>query len=146
MPVFWEAWRIINDNFYKQSIDQDKLTDGAVGGMVDSLGDIHTAFVDAATCRLSRPAFQDLFEGIGATVEMANGRLTIIAPIKGTPADKAGLQAGDVILQVDDTVIQNMDVMQAIRLIRGPKGTDVHLKAQRGSNPSFDVSITRQHY
>lgn len=143
MPVFWEAWRIINDNFYKQPVDQDKLTYGAVGGMVDSLGDIHTAFVDPQRAAYLEQQLQGSFEGIGATVEMANGRLTIIAPIKGTPADKAGLQAGDVILQVDNTVIQNMDVMQAIALIRGPKGTDVHLKVQRGSNPSFDVTITR---
>lgn len=143
MPVFWEAWRLINDNFYKQPIDPDKMTYGAVGGMVDSLGDIHTAFVDPQRAAYLEQQLQGSFEGIGATVEMDNGRLVIISPIKGTPADKAGLQAGDVILQVDSTLIQNMDVMQAIALIRGPKGTDVHLKVQRGSSPSFDVTITR---
>ncbi len=143
MPVFWEAWQIINNNFYKQPIDQEKMTYGAVGGMVDSLGDVHTAFVDPQRAAYLQQQLQGSFEGIGATVEMVNGRLTIIAPIKGTPADQAGLQAGDVILQVDDTLIQNMDVMQAISLIRGPKGTDVHLKVQRGTQPAFDVTITR---
>lgn len=143
MPVFWEALKIINENFYQKPVDQDKLTYGAVGGMVDSLGDPHTAFVDKQRAEYLRQDLQGSFEGIGATVEMVNGRLTIIAPIKGTPADKAGLQAGDVILQVDETLIQNMDVMQAIGLIRGPKGTDVHLKVQRGTQPAFDVTITR---
>ena len=143
IPVFWEAWRIINDNFYKQPLDQEKLTYGAVGGMVDALGDEHTAFVDSKRAEYLRSQLSGSFEGIGATVEMVNGRLTIIAPIKGTPAEKAGLQAGDVILQVDDTVIQNMDVMQAISIIRGPKGTDVRLKVQRGTQPAFELTITR---
>ncbi len=143
MPVFWEAWRIINENFYTQPIDQEKMMYGAVGGMVDALGDIHTAFVDPERAVYLRQQLQGSFEGIGATVEMVNGRLTIIAPIKGTPAEKAGLQAGDVILQVDDTLIQNMDVMEAISLIRGPKGTDVRLKVQRGTQPAFDLTITR---
>lgn len=143
MPVFWEAWKLVNDNFYQQPIDQEKMTYGAVGGMVDALGDVHTAFVDQQRAAYLQTQLSGSFEGIGATVEMVNGRLTIVSPIKGTPADKAGLQAGDVILQVDDTLIQNMDVMQAISLIRGPKGTDVHLKVQRGTQPAFEVTITR---
>jgi carboxyl-terminal processing protease len=143
MPVFWEAWKIINDNFYSVPIDQEKLTYGAVGGMVNALGDEHTAFVDPKRAAYLQQQLQGSFEGIGATVEMVGGRLTIVAPIKGTPAEKAGLQAGDVILQVDETLIQNMDVMQAISLIRGPKGTNVRLKVQRGSQPAFELTITR---
>lgn len=143
MPVFWEAWKIINDNFYGVPIDQEKMGYGAVGGMVDSLGDEHTAFEDAKRAAYLQTQLSGSFEGIGATVEMVSGRLTIIAPIKGTPADQAGLQAGDVILQVDDTPIVNMDVEQAISIIRGPKGSQVHLKVQRGSSPAFDVAVTR---
>lgn len=143
MPVFWEAWKIINDNFYKQPIDQDKMTYGAVGGMVDSLGDIHTLFEDPKTAAFFQSRLSAQFEGIGANVEMPNGRLTIVSPIKGSPAEKAGLQAGDVILQVDDTLIQNMDINQAVTLIRGPKGTTVHLKVQRGSGQAMDFTVTR---
>jgi len=143
MPVFWEAWKLINDNFYKQPIDQEKMTYGAVGGMVDSLGDIHTLFEDPKTAEFLRTRLQGSFEGIGANVEMPNGRLTIVATIKGSPAEKAGLQSGDVILQVDDKPIQNMDINEAVSLIRGPKGTDVHLKVQRGTQPIFDLTITR---
>lgn len=143
MPVFWEAWKLVQDNFYTQPIDQEKMTYGAVGGMVTALGDIHTAFVDPKRAAYLRTQLQGSFEGIGATVDMQNGRLVIVAPIKGTPADKAGLQAGDVILQVDDTPIVNMDVSEAVALIRGPKGTQVRLKIQRGTQPAFDVTITR---
>jgi carboxyl-terminal processing protease len=143
MPVFWEAWKLIHENFYVQPIDREKMTYGAVGGMVAALGDIHTAFVDPKRAEYLRSQLQGSFEGIGATVDMQNGRLVIVSPIKGTPADKAGLQAGDVILQVDDTKIVNMDVSEAVALIRGPKGTKVILKVQRGSNPAFDVTIVR---
>ena len=143
MPVFWEAWKLVNENFYVQPIDREKMTYGAIGGMVDALGDVHTAFVDPKRAEYLRTQLQGSFEGIGATVEMVNGRLTVVAPIKGAPAEKAGLQAGDIILQVDDTPIVNMDVSEAIALIRGPKGTQVRLKVQRGSNPMMDLTITR---
>lgn len=143
MPVFWEAWKIVKDNFFTAQFDDEKLTYGAIGGMVDSLGDPHTAFVDPKVAAFVESEVSGEFEGIGATVEMRDGRLTIVAPLKGTPADKAGLQPGDVIVQVDDTVIQNMDVYQAISLIRGKRGTTVRLKVQRGANPAFEVSIVR---
>jgi carboxyl-terminal processing protease len=143
MPVFWEAWKLVNENFYTQPIDQQKMTYGAVAGMVDALGDVHTAFVDPKRAAYLNSQLQGSFEGIGATVDMVNGRLTVVAPIKGAPADKAGLQAGDVILQVDGKPIVNMDVSEAVALIRGPKGTPVRLTVQRGSNPSFELTIVR---
>lgn len=143
MPVFWEAWNLVKENFYVQPVDPDKMTYGAIAGMVDALGDIHTAFVEPKRAAYLRTQLQGSFEGIGATVDMQNGRLVIVAPIKGTPAEKAGLQAGDVILQVDSTPIVNMDVSEAVALIRGPKGTPVTLKVQRGTQPAFDVTITR---
>lgn len=143
MPVFWEAWKIIQGNFYTQPLDTEKLTYGSISGMVDSLGDPHTAFVDPKVASFVETEVSGEFEGIGATVEMRDGRLTIVAPLKGTPADNAGLQPGDIILQVDDTLIQNMDVYQAISLIRGKRGTSVRLKVQRGSNPAFEVTIVR---
>lgn len=143
MPVFWEAWNIVKNNFYKQPIDETELSYGAVGGMVDSLGDPHTQFVQPEGAKLINSDLEGTFEGIGATVEMRNGRLTIVSPIKGTPADRAGLKANDVILQVDDTQIVNMTVEDAIKIIRGPKGSTVRLKVQRGSQPAFDISLQR---
>ncbi len=141
--VFWEAWKYIHQDFYKVPFDDGGLVDGAVDGMVDSLGDPHTAFTDAKHAVISRSDLQGSFEGIGATVEMREGRLTIVSPITGSPADKAGLLPGDVILQVNDTVIQGMDITQAISLIRGPKGTTVKLQVQRAKQPTFEVSIVR---
>lgn len=140
--VFWEAWNYVKQDFYKTP-NRNEMVYGAVGGMVDSLGDPHTGFSEPKLASLSNSELQGSFEGIGATVEMREGRLTIVAPIKGSPAEKAGLLPNDVILQVDGTVIQNMDVNQAVMLIRGPKGSTVNLIVQRAKTPTFTVSITR---
>lgn len=88
MPVFWEAWKLVQENFYTQPIDQQKMTYGAITGMVDALGDVHTAFVDPERAAYLNSRMQGSFEGIGATIEMVNGRLTIVSPIKGSPANK----------------------------------------------------------
>ncbi len=143
MAVFWEAWNIVNKEFYKQPLDPTKMTYGAIAGMVDALGDPHTAFVDPTQARIINQDLQGSFEGIGATVQMNQGRLTVVAPIKGSPAEKAGIKAGDVILKVDDTAIVNMTVDQAIALIRGPKGSTVHLQVQRGTQPVMAINIVR---
>ncbi len=141
--VFWQAWNYVHSDFYQTNIDDGALVNGSVSGMVDSLGDPHTLFIDAKRAKIFQSQIQGSFEGIGATVEMREGRLTIVAPIKGSPAEKAGLQADDVILEVDGKVIQNMDVNDAVALIRGPKGSTVTLKIQRAKQTPFTVSIQR---
>lgn len=142
-PVFWEAWNWVAQDFFKTPLNADDLVNGSVAGMVQALGDPHTAFVDAKRAAVSRTDLEGSFEGIGATIEMREGRLTIVSPIKGTPADKASLLPGDIILRVNDTVIQNMDVNEAVRMIRGPKGTKVKLLIQRAKQSPFEVEITR---
>src|SRR5512142_2984582 len=73
--VFWEAWNFVHQDFYKANIDDSALVNGSIAGMVDSLGDPHTAFVDAKHAAISQSDLQGSFEGIGATVEMREGRL-----------------------------------------------------------------------
>jgi carboxyl-terminal processing protease len=143
MPVVWEAWNYVQQDFYKAPVDPDTLANGSVAGMVRALGDPHTAFTDAKRAAITRTDLEGSFEGIGATVEMREGRFTIVAPIKGSPADKAGLLPNDIIAQVDDTPIVNMDISQAISLVRGPKGTGVVLKIQRGTQAPFPVTVVR---
>ncbi|MBI5029448.1 MAG: S41 family peptidase [Chloroflexi bacterium] len=141
--VFWEAWNYVHQDFYKPNINDSELVNSSIAGMVQALGDTHTAFVDAKQAAISSTSLTGSFEGIGATVEMREGRLTIVTPIKGSPAEKAGLLPNDVVLQVNDTVIQNMDVTQAVTLIRGPKGSKVKLLIQRSRVPNFTVEIVR---
>ncbi|CAG0987401.1 carboxyl-terminal processing protease [Anaerolineae bacterium] len=142
-PVYWEAWNYVKQDFYNPPADSKTLVNTSIDGMVSSLGDPNTRFVDAKTAAISASDLSGSFEGIGATVEMKEGRLTVVAPIKGSPAEKAGILPGDVILQVEDTIIQNMDVTQAITLIRGPHGTPVKLLVQRAKQAPFNVTITR---
>lgn len=143
IPIFWEAWNYVHQDFYKLPLDNDLLVNGSVGGMVEALGDPHTAFIDAKRAEIVRTGMQGSFEGIGATISMREGRLTIVSIIKGSPAERAGLRAEDIILQVGDKVIQNMDVTEAVMLIRGPKGTKVTLLIQRAKQDAFTVEITR---
>lgn len=141
--VFWEAWSYVHQDFYKTPINDSDLVNGSIGGMVNALGDPHTIFIDAQAAAIEQSTMQGSFEGIGATVEMREGRLAVVSPIKDSPAEHAGLLPDDIILQVDDTVIQNMDVNQAVALIRGPKGSTVKLLIQRAKVPNFTVSIVR---
>ena len=143
IPIFWEAWNYVQQDYYKTPLDDDTLVNGSVGGMVDALGDSHTIFVDAKRAALVRTEMQGSFEGIGATISMQEGRLTIVSIVKGSPAERAGLRATDIILQVGDKVIQNMDVTDAVTLIRGTKGTQVKLVIQRAKQDAFTVEITR---
>jgi carboxyl-terminal processing protease len=141
--VFWEAWNYVHQDFYKPNIDDSALVNGAIRGMVNALGDPHTSFVDSKHAQIMQSDLTGSFEGIGATVEMREGRLTIVTPIKGSPAEKAGLRPDDIVLEVNDKVIQNMDVTEAVSLIRGPKGTQVTLKVQRARQPVFTVQVVR---
>jgi carboxyl-terminal processing protease len=143
LQVFWEAWKYIKQDFYKAPTDETGMMYGSIGGLVQSLGDPHTGFSEPKTAAINSSQLQGSFEGIGATVEMREGRLTVVSPIKDSPAEKAGILPNDVILQVDDTVIQNMDVNAAVSLIRGPKGSTVKLLVQRTKVPNFTVSIVR---
>ncbi|MBM3129283.1 MAG: S41 family peptidase [Chloroflexi bacterium] len=143
IAVFWEAWNYVHQDYYKMPLNGDTLVNGSVGGMVDALGDPHTTFVDAKRAELVRTNMQGSFEGIGATITMREGRLTIVSIIKNSPAERAGLRAEDIILQVDSKVIQNMDVTEAVMLIRGPKGTQVKLHILRAKQDPFIVEITR---
>jgi carboxyl-terminal processing protease len=143
IAIFWEAWRYVHQDFYKTPLDDDALVNGTVSGMLEALGDPHTSFVDAKRAEIIRTNMQGSFEGIGATISMREGRLMIVSIIKGSPAERAGLRPEDIILQVDDKVIQNMDVTEAVMLIRGPKGTQVKLHILRGNQEPFTVTITR---
>jgi carboxyl-terminal processing protease len=111
-----------------------------------AIGDDGTSFIDPEHAAVMREDITGSFEGIGAVVNMLpNGRLIIVEPLPGRPALQAGLQRGDLVLKVDDTPIQNMTLMEAVSLIRGPAGTTVHLTILRkGVREPFEVAIVRE--
>lgn len=127
--IFWEAWDLVLTNFVDQDkIDFRRMTYGAIQGMLDTLGDSnHTVFFDPDTARLQENALEGSFEGIGAHVSMENDQFTIIAPIRGSPAEAAGLLPGDVIVAVDGVDITGLPEWDVIGRVRGPAGTAVIL-------------------
>jgi carboxyl-terminal processing protease len=127
--VFWEAWDIVRNNFVDQDrVDFRRMTYGAIQGMLDTLGDSnHTVFFDPETARLQESALEGSFEGIGAHVSMENDQFTIIAPIRGSPAEAAGLLPGDVIVAVNGVPTAGLPEWDVISRVRGPAGTSVVL-------------------
>lgn len=144
--IFWEAWRILKRDFYGELPSSQKMTYGAIRGVLATLDDEHTVFVEPQQAAIFQEDLKGSFEGIGATVRMrADGRLVIVQPLEGQPAAEAGLMPGDIVLKVDDTVIRNMSVIEAISLIRGPAGSLVRLTILRPEvEEPFVVEIVRK--
>ncbi len=142
--VFWEAWGIIKSEFLGKVPDDKNMTYAAIKGMVDTLGDEHTHFDEPARAAILESDLNGNFEGIGATVETKNGQIVIVAPLKGRPAEKAGLQPGDIVVKIDGQSTDGMSLTDAISRIRGPKGTQVTLTIVRAGAPApLDITITR---
>ena len=143
--LFWEAWDLLQRDFYGELPDEKHMTYGAIRGVIRLLGDPNTAFAEPQIAMISREDITGDFEGIGATVRMnEEGHLVIVQPFEEQPAARAGLLSGDVILEVDGIPTQGLDIYQAIGLIRGPAGTQVQLLIQRtGEESVFLVTIVR---
>jgi carboxyl-terminal processing protease len=124
-----EVWRIIERKYVNQEgVEPRRMAYSAISGMVQTLGDAgHTRFLTPQMARLHASQIQGRFEGIGAYVEMKDGRLVIVSPIDDTPAQQAGLEAGDVILEVDGTDVTQLPLDEAVSRVLGPAGTPVTL-------------------
>jgi len=144
--LFWEAWSVVAEQFYHQDpLDTREMIHGAIRGMVSTLGDRHTSFLEPSQATIFREDLEGEFGGIGATVGLTeDGSLRVSKPLPGSPAEAAGLQSGDIILEVDGQAVRGMDLVQAISLIRGPRDTEVELLIQREGRDAKLFSIRRQ--
>jgi carboxyl-terminal processing protease len=136
------AWRILLSNYVgKDTVDTGKMASGAIKGMVDTLGDQYTVFMDAETNQAFSDEIGGKFEGIGAYIEMKENRdIAIVAPIKDSPAFKAGVKAGDIVRKVDDFDTKDATLQETVRRIKGPKGTKVGLTLERnGQTVNLEV-------
>ncbi len=141
-----EAWNTIEKNYVDQpAIKPQLMTYGAIGGMVDSLGDTgHSRFLDPQMVKQEQSFTQGQFEGIGAYVEMKDGNVVIVAPIDGSPAQKAGLQPGDIITKVNGKDISGLPLDQVVNQIVGPVGTSVTLTIMDPkTGATRDVTLVR---
>lgn len=130
---------------YVDEVTDEKLNEGALKGMFQALGDKYSTYFTAEEYDRFLEHFEG-FTGIGVTVEVSErtGMVTVVAPIKGSPGEKAGLRAGDAILKVDGKEVTNLSLNEAVALIKGPKGTKVKLTvAREGSQDPLEFTITR---
>jgi carboxyl-terminal processing protease len=145
--LFWEALKKLEENYVgSDKINYQDLLYGAISGMTDSLGDDYTVFMkpDKTKSFMESVTGKESFEGVGMEIGIKAKTLTVIAPLEGTPADKAGIKAGDKILKIDNKVTDGMIVEEAVSLIRGKKGTQVTLTINRKDfDKPQDIAITR---
>ncbi len=143
---FWEAWQIVHDQYVDQPVDDVQLMRGAIRGMLESLGDPHTGYMDPDDYKEATTMLEGEYEGIGAWVDISGDYLTIITPMPGSPAEKAGLKPGDQIIAVDGEDVTGVAPEVVRKRVLGPAGTQVRLTIRReGVEEPFDVVITRAH-
>lgn len=142
---FWKVWNVLNDkSIYGGDISNQDRVWGAAAGLASSLGDPYTVFLPPEENKAFQEEILGSFEGIGAEIGMKDKILTIIAPLKNTPAFYSGLKSGDKIIKIDDVSTYEMTVDKAISLIRGERGTNVTLTILRdGENETRNIVITR---
>jgi len=142
---FWDAYKLLKGKF----VDPTKVTDenvlyGAISGMAQNLGDPYTVFFDPEAAESFENELAGYFDGIGIEIGIKQGQLTVVSPLEGTPAQVAGLRAGDIILKIDEKDAAGITSDEAVSLIRGKKGTDVTLSIFRsGWAEAKDFKITR---
>jgi carboxyl-terminal processing protease len=141
---FWQAWDLVHENFVDQPISDVELMRGAISGMMAALGDQHTSYLDPTQFEESNAQLQgEEYEGIGAWVDISGEFLTIISPMPGSPAEKAGLRAEDKVVGVNGEDVTGLDGESVRQKIIGPRGTTVILTIQREGQENFDVEVER---
>jgi len=144
---FWQAWDLVHQNYVDQPVDNTKLVQGAINGMMAALGDAHTGYSSPQETTDLNNAMTGAYDGIGAYVDTKGTYITITKPIPGYPAEKAGLQIGDQIIAVDGVDVTGMDP-DVVRLtkVMGTAGTNVTLTVSRtGTDKPLQFTITRAH-
>src|SRR3989338_3939331 len=142
--LFWDTWNKLQEIYVDQKkIDPKKMYYGAIKGMVASAEDPYTFFLTPEENKQTKDDLGGKFEGIGAQLGLKDNLIAVIAPLKNSPAEKAGVKAGDIINQVDNVSTKNWTLSQAVSKIRGPKNTKVKLTLER-NNKEIVVIIVRQ--
>lgn len=143
---FWQVYNLIQRTYLdRDTLDQTKLVDGAIRGMIDTLEDPFTGYMDAAQYPTMRNDLSGEFEGIGAVVETIedSGEIRIATVLEGSPAEAAGLQGGDIFVSVDGEDVTQISQFDLVTKVRGPEGTTVRLTMRRGDS-LIDFSIIRK--
>lgn len=142
---FWIVWQKLQANYYdKTKLDQQKMLNGAISGMVDALGDPFTLYLPPVQNTNFKQGLAGQFSGIGAELSTKDKAIVVISPLDGSPAEKAGIKSGDTIVGVDGQSTATWTLAQAVDKIRGQKGTSVTLTViHKDTNKKEDIKIVR---
>jgi len=148
LEEFWLVWNLLEEKFVAASstdaVSDKKRVEGAIQGLVEAYGDPYTVFLPPKESEQFHEDISGNFSGVGMEVGMRDNRVTVIAPLPDTPAESAGVLAGDVVIKIDETSTEGMNVDEAVQLIRGEKGTEVILTLYREGKTEFlEVPIIR---
>ena len=137
LAVVWQVWSMLAaEHVDRDTFDPEIFTEASIRGMLVALDDPHTNYVGPDVFSIENQDIRGRFEGIGAHVSMnADGRLVVVAPIANSPAEKAGIRPGDIVLEVDGESIQGISLIEAVSKIRGPRGSVVSLLVQHVGSP-----------
>ena len=140
-----EVWELLEgEHVNGDQLDAQGISDGAIKGMLDALDDPYSAFFNPEQYKIATQDLKGFFEGIGAEVGMRNGKITILAPMPDTPAERAGIRPGDVILEIEGKSTEGISLLQAVNEIRGRKGTVVELLIlHRDATGPVVIAVTR---
>lgn len=139
---FWEVWNLANSQYFDQPLDAQNLMEGAIEGMLARLDDPNTRYLEPAVEESARDSMEGEIQGIGVLVEMVDEQITVVSPFEGSPAERAGIRPGDVLMVADGTDLTGMDLSEAAALIRGPAGTEVELVILRNEE-TIELTVTR---
>ena len=142
--ILGEAWEMLSEDYVdKSKLDPKTLSEGAVRGMMESL-DPYSSYANPEAAELDMSTLEGKFEGIGAVISTKDKQLTVVSPIAGSPAEKAGIKAGDKILEIDGEPSSKYSLIEATLKIRGPKGTSVKLLVlHEGESEPVELEIVR---
>lgn len=146
--LFWEVWDLVKEKYVDHdNLKAQEMIYGAINGMLAATGDPYTVFLDPEDNAALNEELSGSFEGIGAEVGMKDNIVTIVTPLDESPAQKAGLRAGDKVVEIDGESTTSMTIDDAVKRMRGPKGTELHLKIFRMSDASDaqtqDLTVVR---
>ena len=141
--VFWEAWNIVQHQYYGNPVGQQTLLRGAIEGLVNALDDPYSAYLTSDEVAGSQSELNGDLQSLGMAIEKRDGRLVVVAALAGSPAQRAGIQSGDLIARIGSRDTASLTLSDALSLLRGPAGSRVSLTIMRGDSAPLIVDVNR---